>query len=810
MALKPLEAEVSIEEEVKRSYLDYAMSVIIGRALPDVRDGLKPVHRRILYAMQNLKSDWDKPYKKSARIVGDVIGKYHPHGDMAVYDAMVRMAQDFAMRYPLIDGQGNFGSVDGDPAAAMRYTEVRMTRLAHEMLQDMEKDTVDFNPNYDGSLMEPTILPAKIPNLLINGSSGIAVGMATNIPPHNLRDIIDGTISLIHNPDISVSELRTIIPHPDFPTGGIIYGEEGIGEAYETGKGAIRLRAKAQISGKSIVVTEIPYQVNKARLIENIAELSKSGKIEGIQIIRDESDREGLRIVIELKRDEIAEVLLNQLYKHSQMEITFGIIFLAIVNGRPEILSLKELLSHHINHRKQIVIRRTSFELKEAEDRAHILEGLRVALDSLDEVIEGIRSSKNPAQAKERLVAEFSLSQPQAQAILDMRLQRLTQLETNKILKEYKEVIKAIKRLRAILVDDKKVLSIIEQELKEIREKYGDERKTRIELQRKDMSVEDLIVEEDMVITMTHSGYIKRNVVSLYRSQRRGGKGVTGAETKEDDFVEYLFIASTHNYFLIFTNTGRIFWLKVYRIPQAGRTARGKAIQNIISLRQGEFIKAILPVRRFEEGRYVILATRNGMIKKTKLMEYSRPRSVGIKALGIHKGDEVIAARLTSDNQEVFLSSHKGKAIRFREDEVRCMGRTAIGVRGMVLGKGDYVVGMEIVEGGDTILTVTENGYGKRTRLGRYRLQRRGGKGIVNIKVGGRNGNVVGIGRVMDEDEFILIAGKGKIIRIKVRDISIIGRSTQGVRLINIEPNERVVAIGRLAEGAEGAEGTEG
>lgn len=807
MALKPLEAEVSIEEEVKRSYLDYAMSVIIGRALPDVRDGLKPVHRRILYAMQNLKSDWDKPHKKSARIVGDVIGKYHPHGDMAVYDAMVRMAQDFAMRYPLIDGQGNFGSVDGDPAAAMRYTEVRMTRLAHEMLQDMEKDTVDFNPNYDGSLMEPSILPAKIPNLLINGSSGIAVGMATNIPPHNLRDIIDGTISLIHNPDISVSELRTIIPHPDFPTGGIIYGEEGIGEAYETGKGAIRLRAKAQISGKSIVVTEIPYQVNKARLIENIAELSKSGKIEGIQIIRDESDREGLRIVIELKRDEIAEVLLNQLYKHSQMEITFGIIFLAIVNGRPEILSLKELLSHHINHRKQIVIRRTSFELKEAEDRAHILEGLRVALNSLDEVIERIRSSKSPAQAKERLVAEFSLSQPQAQAILDMRLQRLTQLETNKILKEYKEVIKAIKRLRAILADDKKVLSIIEQELKEIREKYGDERKTRIELQRKDMSVEDLIVEEDMVITMTHSGYIKRNVVSLYRSQRRGGKGITGAETKEDDFVEYLFIASTHNYFLIFTNTGRIFWLKVYRIPQAGRTARGKAIQNIISLRQGEFIKAILPVRRFEEGRYVILATRNGMIKKTKLMEYSRPRSVGIKALGIHKGDEVIAARLTSGNQEVFLSSYKGKAIRFREDEVRCMGRTAIGVRGMVLGKGDYVVGMEIVEGGDTILTVTENGYGKRTRLGRYRLQRRGGKGIVNIKVGGRNGNVVGIGRVMDEDEFILIAGKGKIIRIKVRDISIIGRSTQGVRLINIEPNERVVAIGRLAEGAEGAEG---
>ncbi|HIC91628.1 MAG TPA: DNA gyrase subunit A, partial [Syntrophaceae bacterium] len=705
MALKPLEAEVSIEEEVKRSYLDYAMSVIIGRALPDVRDGLKPVHRRILYAMQNLKNDWDKPYKKSARIVGDVIGKYHPHGDMAVYDAMVRMAQGFAIRYPLIDGQGNFGSVDGDPAAAMRYTEVRMARLAHEMLEDIEKGTVDFNPNYDGSLMEPSILPAKIPNLLINGSSGIAVGMATNIPPHNLRDIIDGTISLIRNPDISVSELRTIIPHPDFPTGGIIYGEDGIEEAYETGKGAIRLRAKAQISGRSIVVTEIPYQVNKARLIENIAELSKSGKIQGIQTIRDESDREGLRIVIELKRDEIAEVVLNQLYKHSQMEITFGIIMLAIVNGRPEILSLKGLLNHYINHRKQIIIRRTSFELKEAEDRAHILEGLRVALNNLDGIIQRIRSSKNPAEAKEGLVADFGLSQIQAQAILDMRLQRLTQLEIDKILKEYKEVIKAIKRLRAILADEKRVLSIIEQELKEIREKYGDERKTRIELQRKDMSVEDLIVEEDMVVTVTHSGYIKRNALSLYRSQRRGGKGVTGAETKEDDFVEHLFIASTHSYFLIFTNTGRVFWLKAYRIPQAGRTARGKAIQNMISLRPGEFIKAILPVRRFEEGRYVILATRNGMVKKTKLMEYSRPRAQGIKALGIHKGDEVIVARLTSGGQEVFLSSHKGKAIRFKEDEVRCMGRTAMGVRGMVLDKGDYVIGMEMVSGKDTILT---------------------------------------------------------------------------------------------------------
>jgi DNA gyrase subunit A len=800
MALRAAEIDVNIEQEIKRSYLDYAMSVIIGRALPDIRDGLKPVHRRIFYAMQNLKNDWNKPYKKSARIVGDVIGKYHPHGDAAVYDAMVRMAQDFSMRYPLIDGQGNFGSVDGDPPAAMRYTEVRMARLAHEMLEDLEKDTVDFVPNYDGSLAEPSILPARIPNLLINGSSGIAVGMATNVPPHNLREVINATLLLIKNPDVSIEELLSIMPGPDFPTGGLIYGEEGIAEAYGTGKGAIRVRAKAEISGRSIVITEIPYQVNKAKMIENIAELAKTGRIEGIQTVRDESDREGLRVVIELRRDEIAEVVLNQLYKHSQMEVTFGIIFLAIVNGRPELLSLKELLNHYVTHRREIIVRRTSYELRQAEDRLHILEGLRVALDNLDAVISRIRSSKGPAEAKTGLIREFGLSEIQAQAILDMRLQRLTRLERDKITQEYKQILKDIKRYKGVLADDRKVLALIEQELKETGEKYGDERKTDIERKRQDISFEDLIVEEDMVVTVTHSGYIKRTSVTLYRSQRRGGKGVTGAETKEDDFLEHLFVASTHSYFLIFTNKGQVFWLKVHRIPQAGRSARGKAIQNLIPLSPDESIRTILPVRRFEEGKYVIIATQKGLVKKTSLLEYSRPRSTGIRAITIHEGDEVVSARVTSGNQEVFLGSRKGQAIQFKEEEARCMGRTAMGIRGMTLGKEDQLVGMEVVEAGDTILTVTENGYGKRTRSKRYRIQHRGGKGIINIKVRGRNGDVVGVARATDGDEFILITNKCRIIRVKAKDISVIGRNTQGVRLIDIERDDRVVAMARLAE----------
>lgn len=800
MALRAAEIDVNIEQEIKRSYLDYAMSVIIGRALPDIRDGLKPVHRRIFYAMQNLKNDWNKPYKKSARIVGDVIGKYHPHGDAAVYDAMVRMAQDFSMRYPLIDGQGNFGSVDGDPPAAMRYTEVRMARLAHEMLEDLDKDTVDFVPNYDGSLAEPSILPARIPNLLINGSSGIAVGMATNVPPHNLREVINATLLLIKNPDVSIGELLSVMPGPDFPTGGLIYGEEGIAEAYGTGKGAIRVRAKAEISGRSIVIREIPYQVNKARMIENIAELAKTGRIEGILTVRDESDREGLRVVIELRRDEIAEVVLNQLFKHSQMEVTFGIIFLAIVNGRPELLSLKELLNHYVSHRREIIVRRTSYELKQAEDRRHILEGLRVALDNLDAVISRIRSSKGPAEAKAGLIGEFGLSEIQAQAILDMRLQRLTRLEREKISQEHKQILKNIKRYKMILADDRKVLALIEQELKETGEKYGDERKTDIERKRQDVSVEDLIVEEDMVVTVTHSGYIKRTSVTLYRSQRRGGKGVTGAETKEDDFLEHLFVASTHSYFLIFTNKGQVFWLKVHRIPQAGRSARGKAIQNLIPLSPDESIRTILPVRIFEQGKYVIIATRKGSVKKSSLMEYSRPRSTGIRAITIREGDEVVSARVTDGNQEIFLGSRKGQAIQFREEEARCMGRTAMGIRGMTLGKEDQLVGMEVVEPGDTILTVTENGYGKRTRSKRYRIQHRGGKGIINIKVKGRNGDVVGVARATERDEFILITNKCRIIRVKAKDISVIGRNTQGVRLIDIERDDRVVAMARLAE----------
>lgn len=801
MALEPVELEVNIEDEVKRSYLDYAMSVIIGRALPDVRDGLKPVHRRILYAMQNLKNDWDKPYKKSARIVGDVIGKYHPHGDMAVYDAMVRMAQDFAMRYQLIDGQGNFGSVDGDPPAAMRYTEVRMARLAHEMLADIDKNTVDFNPNYDGSLTEPSVLPAKIPNLLINGSSGIAVGMATNIPPHNLREVIDATISVIENPNISTEGLQAIIPGPDFPTGGLIYGEDGIKDAYQTGRGTIRLRARVEINKKSIVVNEIPYQVNKARLIESIVELAKSKKVQGIQIVRDESDREGLRIVIELQREGIAEVTCNQLYKHTQMEVSFGIIFLAIVNGRPEILPLKDLLSHFVSHRKQIITRKTSFELKEAEQRAHILEGLNVALDNLNKVIKIVRSSRSPAEARGKLTAGLRLSDTQAQAILDMRLQRLTQLERDKIVKDYKEVMKSIRRLRAILADERRILSIIRRELEEIKDGYGDDRRTKIEQQRREIKLEDLILEEEMIVTITHSGYIKRSPATLYRSQRRGGRGITGAETKEDDFVEHLFIASTHSYFLIFTNTGSVFWLKVHEIPEGGRTARGKAIQNLILLKPGETVKTILPVKGFERGMFVVMATRNGMVKKTDLMEYSRPRSTGIRAVTIGKEDELIVARLTNGNQEIFLGSYTGKAIRFREGEVRPMGRTAMGVRGITLGKDDHLIGMEVIEAGDNILTVTENGYGKRTKSSRYRLQHRGGKGIINIKTGRRNGNVVGMGKITGETEFMLITDKSKIIRTKAKGVSIIGRNTQGVKLINVESGERVVAVACLAEG---------
>jgi len=810
---------VKLEEEMQKSYMDYAMSVIIGRALPDVRDGLKPVHRRVLYAMYDLSNDWNKPFKKSARIVGDVIGKYHPHGDMAVYDALVRMAQDFSLRYPLINGQGNFGSIDGDPPAAMRYTEVRMARLASELLSDIEKKTVEFTPNYDGSLTEPAILPARFPNLLVNGSSGIAVGMATNIPPHNLQEVIAAVIAVIQNPEITIEDLMVIIPGPDFPTAGFILGQSGIREAYLTGKGTIQLRARALIERQkrtereSVVITELPYQVNKARLLEKIAELVQEKRIEGISDLRDESDREGMRIVIELKREAVAQVVLNQLFKHTQMQVTFGIILLAIAHGQPQTLNLKELIQQFINHRKEVVIRRSQFELGKAEANAHILEGLKIALDNLDQVISLIRSSKTPKDAKEGLMAKFSLSEAQAQAILEMRLQRLTNLEREKINEEYKEVIQLIARLRELLSNERLLFNLIGEELREIKERYGDERRTLIIEEAQEINLEDLIVEEDMVVTISHSGYIKRNAISLYRSQRRGGRGKMGMTTKEEDFVEHLFVASTHSYILFFTDAGKVFWLKVHEIPQAGRMSRGKAIINLLNLSGEEKITAILPVRTFEEGKYVIMTTKNGVVKKTDLMSYGHPRTGGIIALTLDPGDELISACLTDGTKEILLSSREGKAIRFSEEETRAIGRTARGVKGITLGKKDYLVSMDIITPGTlgaAILSVTEKGFGKRTPIEDYPLQSRGGKGVITIKTSPRNGNLVGVQQITEQDDVMLITEKGKIIRLRGEEISVIGRNTQGVKLIELEPGERVMAVTRLAEREEEPEGEQG
>ncbi len=805
MTLVSQELPANIEDEIKRSYMDYAMSVIIGRALPDIRDGLKPVHRRVLYSMRELGNDYNKAYKKSARIVGDVIGKYHPHGDTAVYDTIVRMAQDFSLRYPLVDGQGNFGSVDGDSPAAMRYTEIRMTRLAHEFLEDLDKETVDFLPNYDGSLNEPSILPTQVPNLLINGSSGIAVGMATNIPPHNLSEVVAGILALIDNPDLSFEELIRLIPGPDFPTAGFIYGSGGIYQAYRTGRGIIKLRARALIEKKkaqgreSIVVTELPYQVNKARLIEKIAELVKEKRIEGIQDIRDESDREGMRIVIDLKRDEVVEIILNQLYKFTSMEVTFGIIFLAIVNNRPKIMDLKTILGHFLEFRKEIIRKRTIFELKEAERKAHILEGLKIALDNLDEVIALIRKAKNPAEAKTQLISRFTFSEIQAQSILEMRLQRLTNLEREKIIQDYKEVLKTIERLKALLASEALILQLIREELTELKKRYGDERRTEIIEDTTEIELEDLIVEEDMAVTISHGGYIKRNPISLYRSQRRGGRGITGMETKEDDFVEHLFIASTHDYFLFFTNLGRLYWLKVHEIPQAGRLARGKAMVNVLNLQPQEKVATILSVRSFEEGKSVIMVTRKGMIKKTDLMSFSRPRSGGIIATIIQEGDELMAADVTHGEQDIFLGTRDGLSIRFKEKDIREMGRLAQGVKGIRLSPSDWVVGAEVLSQEGTILTVTENGFGKRTRTEEYREQGRAGKGIITIKTTNRNGPVVGVLQVADEDDLMIITDRGKIIRLRVKDLSVIGRNTQGVRLINLEDQEKVVGVARSA-----------
>ena len=798
-----------ISSELKKSYLDYAMSVIIGRALPDVRDGLKPVHRRILFAMHELRNDWNKPYKKSARIVGDVIGKYHPHGDTAVYDTIVRMAQDFSMGYPLVDGQGNFGSVDGDSPAAMRYTEIRLTRLAHELMADIDKETVDFVPTYDNSMEEPAVLPSKVPNLLINGSAGIAVGMATNIPPHNLGEVVDALTALIHNPNITVADLMEFIPGPDFPTSGFICGRKGINAAYETGRGIIRMRARATVEqvarGKRehIIVTEIPYQVNKAKLVEKIATLVRDKKIEGISAVRDESDRQGMRIVIELKKDGFAQVVLNHLYKHTAMESSFGIIMLAIVNGRPELLNLKEVLAHFLQHRKTVIIRRTTYELRKAEERAHILEGLKIAIDNLDEVVALIRASKTPGEARAGLMERFGLTHIQAQAILDMKLQRLTGLELEKILEEYRKILETIKRLKAILASDELVLEIIEKELSELKEQFAIPRRTEIIGAPDEINIEDLIVEEDMVVTVSHHGYIKRNPLSIYRSQRRGGKGVTGLSSKQEDFVESLFVASTHDYFLCFSNLGRLYWLKVHEIPQAARTSRGKALVNLLPLDRDakEYIAAVVPVRTFENDKFVVMATRRGLVKKTPLEAFSRPRPKGIIASIVREDDELIAAAITDGNADIFLGTRNGYSIRFHEDDVRSMGRLAAGVRGIRLADNDEVVAMEVItDTNSTLFTVTENGYGKRTPVGEYRIQARGGKGVINLKTTEKVGRVVGVILVHDSDEVMLVGASGNIIRMSVQDVRIIGRSTQGVRLIRIAQDDRLAAVAKLAD----------
>ena len=801
---------VSIEDEMRSSYLDYAMSVIVGRALPDIRDGLKPVHRRVLFAMHEMGVSWNRSYKKSARIVGDVIGKYHPHGDVAVYDTAVRLAQDFSMRYPLIDGQGNFGSVDGDPPAAMRYTEIRMDKIASEMLADIDKETVDFAPNYDGSMEEPLVLPAKIPNLLINGSTGIAVGMATNIPPHNLGEIVDGLIMCIENPDTTVEGLIEVIKGPDFPTAGFIHGLGGIRDAYRTGRGIIQMRARALIETnqrterESIIITEIPYQVNKAKLIETIAGLVRDKKIEGISEIRDESDREGMRIVIEVKRGEQSPIILNQLYKHTQMQSSFGIIMLALVNNQPRVLNLKEMLRYFIEHRREIVVRRSQYELRKAEERAHILEGLKIALANLDEIINLIKRSRTPDEAKSALIARFTLSVVQAQAILDMRLQRLTGLEREKLEEEYRQLIEQMAYLNSVLASEALVMKIIKDELIEIKDAYSDMRRTEIVPETREIDIEDLIVEEDMVITISHTGYIKRNPVTIYRSQKRGGKGKIGMETKEEDFVEHLFVASTHDYLLFFTDSGKVYSMKVHQIPEAGRLAKGKAIVNLLQLNKDERVTAVLPVKVFSENEYVVMATIKGVIKKTPLNAYGNIRIGGIIGILLDDGDKLGSVRITSGNQEILLSTHNGMSIRFNENEVRTISRVGRGVKGIDLDDDDFVVGMEIVQDNSTILTVTERGFGKRTDLSEYRMQGRGGKGVYTIKVTQKNGKAMSAIQVTDDDEIMILTTEGMIIRMKTKDISIIGRNTQGVKLINLEDNDIVVGVVKLAEREDG------
>jgi len=794
---------VPIEEEMRKSYLAYAMSVIVGRALPDIRDGLKPVHRRVLYTMHTLGLAWNRAYKKSAKVVGEVLGKYHPHGDAPVYEALVRMVQDFSLRYPLVDGQGNYGSIDGDPPAAYRYTEARLAKIAHEMLADIDKGTVDFVPNFDESEQEPTVLPTRLPNLLVNGSAGIAVGMATNIPPHNLSEVVDGLVMLIENPAATVDDLTTVIKGPDFPTRGYIYGTGGIRDAYTTGRGIITMRAKAHAEKmrggrEAIIVTEIPYQVNKATLIEKIAELAREKKIEGISEIRDESSREGIRIVLEVGRGEIPQILLNQLHKHTQMQSTFGVIMLALVDRRPQVVTLKAMLEAFIRFRREVVTRRTRFDLARAEERAHILEGLRTAVEHLDLVIRLIRGAENPEAARDALVRRLELTEVQAKAILDMRLQRLTQLERHKIVEEHEQTLALIADLKDILASEGRLMRIIKEELLTLKAEYGDERRTEILTETTELTIEDLLADEEMVVTITRSGYIKRTHVDLYRSQRRGGKGVTGMETKEEDVVEDLFIATTHSYLLFFTSQGKVHWLKVHEIPEGGRQAKGKAMANLLALAETERVAAVLPIREFEAGGFILFATKQGKVKKTELEAYSHPRAGGIQAIALEEGDEVMAARRTDGQREVVMSTKKGTIIRFSEEECRPMGRVTAGVRGIDVEDGDQVIAAEVVLEGAALLTVTERGYGKQTPLEEYRLQGRAGKGIIDIKTGGRNGDVVGVVQARPGDDILVVTTKGKIIRMHAPDVSSQGRNTWGVRVIDLDPDDQVGSVARV------------
>jgi len=807
--------QIAIEDEMRSSYLDYAMSVIVGRALPDVRDGLKPVHRRVLYGMNEMGLASNRPFRKAAKIVGEIMGNYHPHGDAAIYDTLVRMAQDFNMRYPLVNGQGNYGSVDGDPPAAMRYTEARLTKLAEEMLADIDKETVDFRPNYDESRTEPLVLPAKVPNLLVNGAGGIAVGYATNIPTHNLAEVVAGLMMLIDNPDTTIDDLMRAIPGPDFPTAGFIYGTQGIKDAYHTGRGLLTLRAKVVVETDErterdrLLVTEIPYQVNKARLIEKIAELIQDKRIEGISDLRDESDRDGMRIVIELKKGEIPLILLNQLYKHTPMQSTFGVIMLALVHNRPEVLNLKQILEAFIEHRREVVIRRTAFDLRKAEERAHVLEGLKIALDNLDAVIALIKRSRSPEEARAGLVRQFSLSEIQANAILDMKLQRLTQLEREKLTQEYEDTIKRIAYLKSVLASEPLVKQIIKDELLALKEAYQDERRTQIIPETAEINIEDMIAQEEVVVTISHAGYIKRNPVSLYRAQRRGGKGKIGMGIKEEDFVETLFTASTHDYLLFFTDAGKVYWLKVHEIPEAGRAAKGKAMVNLLALAGDEKVTATLPVKEFREDRYVVMATRHGVIKKTELSAYGNPRQGGIIALTLDEGDKLIGVEITDGQREILLGTRQGIVIRFKEEDVRPMGRTAHGVRGISLDEGNYVIGMETITPDSTtsILTVTEGGYGKRTLVSEYRLQGRAGRGIISVKVTDRNGPAVSFHQVRGDDEIMVMTAEGKILRTRMDDVREIGRNAQGVRLIDMEETDRVVGVAKLAESVGEAAG---